>query len=90
MLLPLETSTLWPMKFDIDDSVQDKPTLQTKGSVRNVENLLVIQLTLPDHVSFRDFEYGSWIMQTFCEVLMKQAYRFDIITMFQNIDGHLK
>ncbi|XP_074108922.1 death regulator Nedd2-like caspase [Cotesia typhae] len=83
-------NSIKPLNLEIDENEENPTNSRVNRSFRNFEDIAVFQSTLPGYVSFRDSMYGSWFIQIFCEVFMKQAYRLDLVGLYHNIDHRLK
>ncbi|XP_011703913.1 PREDICTED: caspase Nc isoform X1 [Wasmannia auropunctata] len=70
----------------------DEPNLEISPiqTTRNYSDILVVQSTLPGHVSYRDSVTGSWFIQILCKVFMNYAHTHHIQDLFNLIDAELK
>ncbi|KZC10457.1 PREDICTED: caspase-3 [Dufourea novaeangliae] len=66
------------------------PKVNYNKTMRNYEDILVAQATLPGHVAFRDKITGSWFIQILCEVFMNYAYKTHIQDLLNMVDERLK
>lgn len=82
-------NTIKPLNLEIDENEENPKNSRVNRSFRNIEDIAVFQSTLPGYVSFRDSLYGSWFIQIFCEVFMKQAYRLDLVGLYNNVNNFL-
>ncbi|KAK9889618.1 hypothetical protein WA026_006992 [Henosepilachna vigintioctopunctata] len=57
---------------------------------RRLEDMLLGYATQSGHRAHRDPQFGSWYIQTICEVFMKKAYNTDIVQMLNEVDRNLK
>ncbi|XP_078033623.1 death regulator Nedd2-like caspase isoform X2 [Augochlora pura] len=72
----------------IDEMISSK--VNCKETLRNYEDILVAQATLPGYVAFRDTITGSWFIQILCEVFMNYAWQSHLQDLFTMIDARLK
>ncbi|XP_011168320.1 caspase-1 isoform X2 [Solenopsis invicta] len=81
-------------RITTDTSVSVKPEASLEiphiQTTRNYSDMLVVQSTLPSHVSYRDSVTGSWFIQILCEVFMKHACTNHVEDLFRMIDSQLK
>ncbi|XP_076645401.1 death regulator Nedd2-like caspase [Halictus rubicundus] len=66
------------------------PKTNFHETIRNYEDILVTQATLPGHVAFRDTITGSWFIQILCEVFMNYACKSHLQDLLNMVDSRLK
>ncbi|XP_076285376.1 death regulator Nedd2-like caspase [Lasioglossum baleicum] len=66
------------------------PKTNSGETIRNYEDMLVAQATLPGHVAFRDKITGSWFIQILCEVFMNYACKSHLQDLLTMVDSRLK
>ncbi|XP_011639443.1 caspase Dronc isoform X2 [Pogonomyrmex barbatus] len=83
-------------RITTDTCVSVKPTTNTNleiqhiQTIRNYSDMLVVQSTLPGHVSYRDSVTGSWFIQILCKIFMNHAHTNHVQDLFSMIDAELK
>ncbi|XP_029660256.1 caspase Dronc-like isoform X1 [Formica exsecta] len=59
-------------------------------TTRNYSDMLIVQSTLPGHVSYRDQITGSWFIHYLCSTFMNYACTTHIQDLFTMVDAELK
>ncbi|KAL6433837.1 hypothetical protein ACFW04_005813 [Cataglyphis niger] len=59
-------------------------------TTRNYSDMLIVQSTLPGHVSYRDRITGSWFIHYLCSTFMNYACTTHIQDLFTMVDAELK
>nr|XP_033339323.1 caspase Dronc-like [Megalopta genalis] len=72
----------------IDEMIS--PKVNCNETIRNYEDIIVAQATLPGYVAFRDKITGSWFIQILCEVFMNYAWQSHLQDLFTMVDARLK
>ncbi|VVC43788.1 Peptidase C14, p20 domain,Peptidase C14A, caspase catalytic domain,CARD domain,Caspase-like [Cinara cedri] len=75
-----------------NDAKQTFYAIQEEQSFQNrrYENVFIAYATVPGYNAKRDCEYGSWFVQKFCEVVRKNAWKFDLDTMMKMVDIEIR
>jgi len=65
----------------------DEPNLEIPyiQTTRNYSDMLVVQSTLPGHVSYRDSITGSWFIQILCKIFMNHAHTNHVQDLFNMV-----
>lgn len=65
-----------------DGKLEAKP-----GSfVRNVSDMIIVNACAPGYVACREPNWGSWFIQTLCEVIMENAWEHELTEMLRMVD----
>lgn len=75
-----------PALLETDDDTEPQHELSL---VPDEADFLVGYATVPGYVSFRSPKYGSWYVNKLCEMLLKHADRYDLLSILTKVNDEV-
>lgn len=65
-------------------------TARVNTTFRQYEDVMIINSTVNGYNSKRDPREGSWFVKLFCDIVVKNAWRYDLETMIGQVDEQIR